>query len=144
MPYDGEIPPGGDLCEPPEDMDRIAHAVIGAAIEVHRELGGGLPETSYENAMCVELRARNIPFERQKRVMVYYKGVQVGYCKIDLLVDGKLIVEIKSVASLTALDQVQVRTYMRIIGQPLALLLNFNVHLLKEGIRRVISSDLCL
>jgi GxxExxY protein len=141
MPYEDELLPGPDLQEVPEHLNHLTHQVIGAAIEVHREMGAGLPESSYENAMAIELKAREIPFERQKRVQIFYKGVMVGYCKIDLFVAGALIVEIKSVADITPMDRAQAKTYMRIVHQPLALLLNFNVRLLKDGIRRVIASE---
>jgi GxxExxY protein len=97
MPYDEEIPPWGNLIEPPEELDRLAHAVIGAAIEVHRQLGPGLPEQAYQGGMEVELRVRGIPFERQKVIEIVYKGVVVAKGMIDLLVGGKLVVEVKSV-----------------------------------------------
>jgi GxxExxY protein len=140
MPYDGEIPPYGDLPEPPEELDRLARAVIGAAIEVHRQLGAGMPEEGYEGAMCIELTERGIAFERQKAVDIVYKGVCVAKGRIDLLVEGKLIVEIKSCEALAPVHRLQVLSYMRMIRQPLGLLINFNVPVLKEGIRRIISS----
>ena len=140
MPYDDEIPPHGDLAEPPEELDRLARAVIGAAIEVHREFGPGLSEDAYEGAMAVELAARGIPFERQKRVEIIYKGIVVATGRIDLLVGGKLVVEIKSCEALIALHRMQTLSYMRLINQSLGLLINFNVPVLKQGIRRVIAS----
>lgn len=141
MPYDEEIPPGAYFVEPPEELDRLAHEVIGAAIEVHRQLGPGLPEEVYVGAMDVEMTARGIPFERQKRLEIFYKGVLVGVGKIDLLIGGKLVVEVKSVEALVPIHRLQTLTYMRIIGQPLGLLINFNVQLLKQGIRRVIATE---
>jgi GxxExxY protein len=140
MPYDEEIPPYGDLPEPPEELDRLARAVIGAAIEVHKELGPGLPEEAYEGALCVEFQKRGVPFERQKRVEIFYKGILVSHGRIDLLVGGMLIVEVKSCETLIAIHRKQVEAYMRIIRQPLALLINFNVPVLKDGIKRVICS----
>jgi GxxExxY protein len=140
MPYDDEIPPHGDLAEPPEELDRLARAVIGAAIEVHRNMGPGLPEEAYEGGMVVELKERGIPFERQKRVEVVYKGVLVAIGRIDLLVAGKLVVEIKSCEALVSLHRMQTLSYMRLVNQPLGLLINFNVPVLKQGIRRVIAS----
>ena len=142
MPYDEEIPPGGKLIEPPEELDLLARQVIGAAIEVHRQLGPGLPEDSYEGAMDVEMAARGIPFERQKRVEIVYKGVVVGKGRIDFLVGGKLVVELKAVEALLPLHRLQTLSYMRIVGQPLGLLINFNVPVLKQGIRRIIASTL--
>ena len=140
MPYDEEIPPYGDLAEPPEELDRLARAVIGAAIEVHREFGPGLPEEAYEGAMAIELTARGIPFERQKRIEIVYKGVVVATGRIDLVVGGKLVVEIKSCETLVALHRMQTLSYMRLVNQPLGLLINFNVPVLKQGIRRVIAT----
>jgi GxxExxY protein len=142
MPYDDEIPPHGDLIEPPEELDRLARLVIGAAIEVHRELGPGVPEEAYQRGMEIELAARNIPFERQKAVDVLYKGIVVAKCKIDLVVGGKLVVELKSCDSIGPVQRLQTLTYMRLIRQPLGLLINFNVPVLKNGIRRIIASEL--
>jgi GxxExxY protein len=141
MPYEDEITPYGDLCEPPEELDRLARAVIGAAIEVHKQLGAGLPEEAYEGAMCIELTAGGISFERQKPVDILYKGIRVSTGRIDLLVEGKLILEIKSCESLIPIHRLQVLTYVRIIKQPLGLLINFNVPILKQGIRRIIQSN---
>jgi GxxExxY protein len=140
MPYDEEIPPGGDWVEPPKELDDLARAVIGAAIQVHKELGAGLPEEAYEGALAMELTARGINFERQKRVEIMYKGVRVARGRIDLLVRKKLIVEIKTVETLLALHRLQTASYMRVIGQPLGLLINFNVPLLKQGVSRVVST----
>jgi len=140
MPYDEEIPPGQDWTEPPKELDDLARAVIGAAIEVHKELGAGLPEEAYEGALAVELTARGIKFERQKRVEIMYKGARVARGRIDLLVGEKLIVEIKAVEVLLPLHRLQTASYMRVIGQPLGLLINFNVPLLKQGVSRVIST----
>jgi GxxExxY protein len=103
-------------------------------------LGPGLPEEAYQGGMEVELTARQIPFERQKIVEIVYKGVVVAKGKIDLLVCGVLVVEIKSVECITPLFRLQTRTYMRVIRQPLGLLINFNVAVLKEGIKRIIDS----
>jgi GxxExxY protein len=141
VPYDEEIPPGGDLAEPSEELDMLARQVIGAAIEVHRQLGPGLPEESYEGAMDVEMRLRHIPFERQKCVQIVYKGVVVGRGRIDFLVGGKLVVEIKAVEALLPIHRLQTLSYMRVIGEVLGLLINFNVPVLKQGIRRVIATE---
>ncbi|HSV13994.1 MAG TPA: GxxExxY protein [Tepidisphaeraceae bacterium] len=140
MPYDEEDPPYANLVEPPAALDELARAVIGAAIEVHKELGPGLPEEAYQRAMESELRLRGIPFERQKRIVVTYKGEPVALAKIDLVVGGMLIVELKAVEAIAKIHVLQARTYMRILKQPLALLINFNVPVLKEGIRRVVET----
>jgi GxxExxY protein len=142
VPYDEEIPPGGELAEPSEELDVLARQVIGAAIEVHRHLGPGLPEESYEGAMAVEMTARGVPFERQKRVEIVYKGILVGTGRLDFLVGGKLVVEIKAVEALLPLHRLQTLSYMRVVGQPLGLLINFNVPILKQGVRRIIATAL--
>jgi GxxExxY protein len=141
MPYDDEIPPGGDLVIPPPIYNELTAAVIGAAIEVHRELGPGLPEEVYQKATEIELVERCIQFEPQKRVEVLYRGVLVGHGKIDLFVGGCLIVDLKAVESLLPVHRLQVRTYMKILQQPLGLLINFDVPLLKHGIKRVIETE---
>jgi GxxExxY protein len=140
MPYEEEQAPYSNLTEPPPELDQLAKQVIGAAIEVHRELGPGLPEQAYQGAMEIELKKRSIPFQRQCTITVAYKGAPAAKGCIDLLIDGKLIVEIKSLDELAPVHRLQVRTYMRIIKQPLGLLINFNVPILKEGIRRIIET----
>jgi len=140
MPFQDEITPYEDRYEPPAELDELAHRLIGAAIEVHRELGPGLPEEAYEGALAVELKARGISYERQKLVEIVYKGVPVGRGRVDLFVEGKLIVEIKSAEALAPVHRLQVLSYMRLLKQQLALLINFNIPLLKDGIRRIIFS----
>jgi GxxExxY protein len=112
--------------------------VIGAAIEVHRTLGPGLLESAYELAFERELQLRGLTVERQKAVLLEYKGVVLGDAfRIDLLVNDALLVELKSVEKLLPLHEAQLLTYLRLTGRPLGLLINFNVKTLKEGIRRV-------
>ena len=115
--------------------------VIGAAIEVHRELGPGLPEALYERSLCAELRRRNIPYECQVLVPVSYKGELVGEFRLDLLVAGELIVELKAVDVLLPIHKGQTITYLKLLHQPLALLINFNVRVLADGVKRVILSE---
>ncbi len=124
--------------EPNEEMDRLTEAVIGAAIEVHRALGPGLPESVYENALCVELQLRQIPFECQSVQAVYYKEHKVGEMRLDLLICGKLIVELKAVDALLPIHKAQVIGYLQLTKRQLVLLINFNVRALKDGVRRVI------
>jgi GxxExxY protein len=140
MPYDDEIPLGGELREISEELNELSRRVIGAAIEVHRRLGAGAPEEAYEGAMCVELAEREIPFERQKLVEIYYKGVKVARGRIDLLIDSKLVVECKACEAFAPIHRLQTLVYIRTIKQPLGLLINFWVPILKEGIRRIIDS----
>jgi GxxExxY protein len=126
--------------EPDEELDRLAREVIGAAIEVHRILGPGFLESVYEEALCVELRLRTIPFQRQVPVPIVYKGVAIGQDRLDLLVQGKLIVEIKTVETLAPIHKAQAISYLKATGHILALLINFNTAVLKDGIKRIVCS----
>jgi GxxExxY protein len=126
--------------EPTPELDRLAHEVIGAAIEVHRVLGPGFLESVYEEAFCVELTARRIPFTRQIPAAVTYKGHQVGDHRLDVLVSGQLIVELKAVDELAPIHTAQLISYLKATGRRLGLLINFNVPVLKEGIKRIVLS----
>jgi GxxExxY protein len=126
--------------EPQASTDELAHAVIGAAIEVHRHLGPGFLEEVYEQALCLELRLRQIPFERQKPVRVDYKGEYVGEGRLDLLVGDQLIVELKAVKAFAPIDKAKVISYLKASGRHLALLINFNVSMLRDGIQRIVQS----
>jgi GxxExxY protein len=123
-----------------EGLDRLAYEVIGAAIEVHRILGPGFLESIYEEALCVELKLRGIGVERQMPLSIIYKGVEIGQGRMDLLIEGKLIVEIKIVETLGPIHKAQTISYLKMTGHKLALLINFNVPILKDGIKRVIRS----
>ena len=112
--------------------------MIGAAIEVHTLLGPGYIEGVYEDALVIELTLRGIPFEQQKVISVNYKGHQVGQSRLDLLVAECLLVEVKAVADLAPIHKTQVISYLKATGLTLGLLINFNVPVLKDGIRRVI------
>jgi GxxExxY protein len=129
------------LIEPDKRTDELAHAVIGAAIEVHRQLGPGFLESIYEEALCVELAARELLFERQKEINVTYKGHQIGRQRIDLLVGQALIVELKTVEELAEIHKAQVISYLKATGLRLGLLINFNVPVLKNGIQRIVYTD---
>lgn len=122
----------------PSPVNDLSHALIGAAIEVHRELGPGLLESAYEAAFCHELTLRGIPQERQKTMPVVYKGVAIdaGY-GMDVVADGRLLVELKAVEALLPIHSAQLLTYLRLSRRPLGLLINFNVHKLTDGIERV-------
>jgi GxxExxY protein len=126
--------------EPGQKLDELARAVIGAAIEVHRVLGPGLLEAVYEEALCIELELRGIPFVRQPAMIVEYKGKKVGEGKADLLVGEALIVELKAVDALADIHLAQVISYLKVSGKHLGLLINFNVSILKEGIKRIVLS----
>lgn len=127
--------------EPSKKLDALAHAVIGAAIEVHRVLGPGFLECIYEEAMSVELQLRSIPFTRQLPINVDYKGSYVGEGRLDLLVGGMLVVELKAVDALAPIHAAQVLSYLKATRHHLGLLINFNVPVLSNGIKRIILSQ---
>lgn len=122
------------------EHESITEKIIGAAIEVHRELGPGLLESAYEAALAYELSLREIRYERQKEMPVRYKGflIEVGY-RLDLLVEGHVIVELKAVTEMHPIYEAQLITYLRLSGCRVGLLINFNVPRLKDGlIRRIV------
>jgi GxxExxY protein len=124
-------------------LNALSHAVIGAAIEVHRALGPGVLESVYEESLCMELHERGIPFLHQHEVTVRYKDRAVGTGRIDLLVRETIIVELKAVDALADIHTAQLLSYLRVTGLPLGLLINFNVKALKDGVRRIaLSPDL--
>ena len=124
--------------EPSAELDTLAHRVIGAAMEVHRVLGPGFLESVYEDALCVELTLRGIPFERQAAVGVEYKGTKIGEARLDLLVARSLVVELKAVETLAPIHLAQTLSYLKATKLSLGLLLTFNVSELRRGIKRVI------
>jgi len=126
--------------EPSAKLDQLAHEVVGAVIEVHRELGPGLGESVYEKALCHELAQRGLPYETQPRMSVFYKGIEVGNARPDLWVNRQLIIELKAVETLAPIHAAQLNTYLKITGCPLGLLFNFNVPTLKQGIKRIINT----
>jgi GxxExxY protein len=119
------------------NLNQITESIIGAAMEVHRRLGPGLLESAYHECLCRELALRNIPFERERSLPVEYKSIRLecGY-RLDLLVARKVVVEVKSVESLAPVHEAQILTYLRLGGWTVGLLINFNVPILKQGIRR--------
>ena len=120
-------------------QQELTGQILGAAIEVHKQLGPGLLESTYQACLCHELELRGISFECQKPLPLEYKGVKLecGY-RIDLLVAGLVIVEIKSVKALAPIHEAQLLTYLKLTGVKVGLLINFNVVVLKEGIRRLV------
>jgi GxxExxY protein len=119
--------------------NEITREIIGDAIEVHKQLGPGLLESAYEECLAHELQLRNLRVERQLPVPVVYKETKLecGY-RIDLLVEGRIVVELKSVDGLAPIHDAIILTYLRLSGHRLGLLINFNVSVLKDGIRRFI------
>ncbi len=127
--------------EPHKTLDRLAQTVSGAAIEIHRHLGPGYPESLYEEALSIELGLRQIAFERQKPVAVNYKGREIGEGRVDLVVGDELLVELKAVEALAPIHRAQVISYLKATERHLALLINFNVPVLRSGIQRVVLSQ---
>ncbi|MCK5428419.1 MAG: GxxExxY protein [Anaerolineales bacterium] len=122
-----------------ENANALSHELIGSAIEVHKILGPGLLESAYEACLCHELKLRSIPFERQVELPIEYKGLKLsaGY-RMDIVVDGKLVLELKSVEKLMPIHEAQMLTYLRLSKIWLGLLINFNVPILKQGIKRLV------
>ena len=118
----------------------ITERVIGAAIEVHRHLGPGLLESAYEECLCYELSREGLRFERQVHLPVDYKGLHLDCAyRLDLVVEGNVIVEIKAIDALLGIHKAQLLTYLRAARKQVGLLINFNVAVLKNGIKRIVN-----
>jgi len=117
----------------------LTERIIGSAIEVHKQLGPGLLESVYQACLAREFSIRGIPFEQEKSIPIQYKGLQLecGY-RLDFLVDGKVIVELKALDELTDSHKAQILTYLRVTGCKVGLLINFNAAMLKDGIKRLV------
>ena len=122
------------------DINELTRKIIGAAIEVHREKGPGLLESIYEECMDIELELQEMRFERQKRIPLTYKGRNIPVdLRTDLVVENQVIVELKAVEKLLPIHKAQVLTYLKLTGCKIGLLINFNVTVLKNGIKRIIN-----
>lgn len=120
--------------------DGLTEQIIGAAIEVHRHLGPGLLESAYEHCLCRELAQQNLRFERQVAIPLSYKGevLDCGY-RVDVIVEGKVLLELKSIEAIEPIHEAQLLTYLRLTKLRVGLLINLNTQLLKDGIvRRVL------
>jgi GxxExxY protein len=119
------------------ELNEITEKIIGSAIEVHRQLGPGLLESAYEKCLAYELRELGFKIELQKAVPVVYKNIKLdcGY-RIDILVEDKVIIELKSIDALNPVHEAQILTYMKFADKSTGLLINFNVTLLKNGLKR--------
>ena len=126
--------------EPTPEVDLLARAVIDAAVEVHRHIGPGFLESVYEEALAVELRLRKIPFERQRTIAISYKEHSVGEGRVDIVVGGSLLVELKAVEALAPIHKAQVISYLKATKLTLGLLINFNVPVLMQGVQRIVLS----
>lgn len=121
-----------------EDLrNELTSAVIGAAIEVHQTLGPGYLESGYEEALCVEFGRRSIPFDRQYAFALTYKDAQTGRGRLDLLINGQLVVELKAIEKPLPIRTAQVISYRKALDLKLGLILNFNTTVVKQGIKRV-------
>jgi GxxExxY protein len=121
------------------DINNLTSQVIGAAIDVHRTIGPGLLESVYEECLCYELGLRKIDYDRQVSIPVVYKDVKLecGY-RLDILVEKSIILEVKSCDSLMPIHEAQLLTYLKLTGIKIGLLINFNVLVLKDGIKRIV------
>lgn len=121
------------------NINHLTGQIIGAAIEVHKELGPGLMESAYEECLCHEFDLRYIQYVRQQILSVQYKGVKLdcGY-RIDIMVENNVILELKSVDAMQPIHDAQLLTYLKLAGVKVGLLINFNVPVLKQGIKRLI------
>ena len=119
--------------------EELTGEIHGAAIEVHKEIGPGLLESAYEECLCRELSLRGLSFQRQVPLPVAYKGVKLdcGY-KLDLVVEDKVILELKSVRQIEPIHEARLLTYLRLSGKKVGLLMNFNTAVMKDGIKRMV------
>jgi GxxExxY protein len=119
--------------------EELSHEIIGAAIEVHRVLGPGLLESAYHECMCRELSTRQLKFRRKDPLPVNYKGLRLDCSyEMDIVVEGKVVLELKSVKKLAPIHEAQLLTYLKLSGLHLGFLVNFNTVLMKAGIRRLV------
>ena len=130
-----------EKCKRTKEEDKLSKEIIGAAIEVHRSLGPGLLESAYEECLCYELAIRGFTFERQKPLPVSYKGVKLdcGY-RLDIVVGGLVILELKAINSIEPIHEAQLLTYLKLSNLKLGILINFNVTILKNGIKRIVNN----
>jgi GxxExxY protein len=126
------------MLEFPEQRDPLTERIIGCAIEVHRTLGPGLLESTYEGALAIEFEAANLKFQRQLIIPVSYKGQLIGEHRLDFLVEDTVVLELKSVDRFDPIFEAQVLAYLRISGKRRGLLINFNSRLLKDGVKRYV------
>ena len=126
--------------ELPTALNRLSHQIIGCAIEVHKELGPGLLESVYEAAMCVELQIAGISFTQQATIAADYKGTPLPPQRMDLLIEGQLILELKAVRAVDDLHLAQLVSYLRLTNKPLGLLINFHAPTIQKGTHRRINS----
>lgn len=129
------------MTEPTREQDLIARQVVDSAFAVHTTLGPGLLESVYEQCLAYELTSRNIAVERQVAVPVRYRGVLMDAAfRMDIVVASMVVVEVKAIEKMIPIHEAQLVTYLKLSGYPIGLLINFNVPLIKDGIRRMVRS----
>jgi GxxExxY protein len=127
----------------PDAMNLLSGAVVDAIFKVHKHLGPGFLEKIYEECLCMELSDRKLPFERQQAVKMTYNGRRVpADFRLDLVIDRKILIELKSVDQLHPIHEAQIHSYLKMSGLPLGFLVNFNVPLIKDGMRRFVPKHL--
>jgi GxxExxY protein len=119
-------------------LNKITQRIIGCAIEVHKNLGPGLLESIYANALCMELDEKRIEYEKEASIAATYKGRNIGEYRIDILVENEIIVELKATEKENDLHQAQLLSYLKLLNKNVGLLINFNKKFLKDGIKRII------
>jgi GxxExxY protein len=126
----------------PEEIERLAAQTVNAALTVHRALGPGLLESAYQECLAIELSLAGLNLDREKILPLTYRGhsIENAY-RLDLIVNGQLLVELKAIEAIQPIHRVQVTTYLKLLKLPLGLLINFNVPLIKDGITRVLNLD---
>ena len=134
----GEFRAGQGEIEP--ELDAVTERIIGACIEVHKELGPGLTEALYQEALCHEFDLRGVRYQKQVTVPVTYKGKRIGETRVDLLVEDQVIVELKACEALNAVHRAQLICYLQLKELQVGLLVNFNVAVRKDGLKRVVRS----
>jgi GxxExxY protein len=119
------------------DLNELTGIIIGCAIEVHKNLGPGLLKSAYEECLSFELKQKGLMIEKQYPVPIVYKEIKLDYgYRIDVLVENTVVLELKVVDAINPVHEAQILTYMKLAGKPIGLLINFNISILKEGIRR--------
>lgn len=124
-----------------EELNKITEKIIAAAIEVHRQLGPGLLESIYEKALIFELKNHGLKYEAQKEIPVNYKGTNIGTCRADVIVEDSIVLELKSVERYDPVFEAQLLSYLKLGNYKIGLLINFNKQLLKDGIKRIILTN---
>jgi len=125
------------------DINEITNLIIGCAIDVHKILGPGLLESAYEECLCFELENKGLFIERQKQLPIVYKGIHIDYgYRMDVVVENEVVIELKSVEVLLPVHSAQILTYLKLAEKKVGLLINFNVSVLKDGIKRHINKSL--